>query len=211
MEQQSNTGLFYVGAGASLMRVARDLSGAGYAGLEFAGGIPASIGGAVYMNAGAHGGEMSSIITRVRVCQPDGSIDELVHRDLPVAYRRGGIPDGAIVMGAWLQLVEGDRDSIEKRRQTFLEHRKQTQPLHLPSAGSVFKNPPGLVAGRLIEEAGLRGTKRGGAQISPQHGNWIVNPDRTALASDVLYLMELCRSRVLEQTTILLETEQKMW
>ncbi len=203
---------FIVGGAASLMSIARKLSGDGFSGLEFAAGIPASLGGAVYMNAGAHGSELGERIETVSVVLPDGSFRVYERGELPWGYRHSGIPQGAVVVAAELKLPSGDRERIARLCNENLAHRKQTQPLALPSAGSVFKNPsPEVPAGRLLEEVGLKGVSVGGAAISSLHANWIVNPDKSATASDVVSLVTLCQQRVRERMGVELEPEIRLW
>lgn len=203
---------FSVGGGASLMSAARKLSGEGFSGLEFAAGIPASVGGAVFMNAGAHGAEIAERIQRISVVMPDGAFRVYERSELPWAYRHSGLPRGAVVVAAELLLPEGDRARIAELCHNNLAHRKNTQPLSLPSAGSVFKNPsPQRPAGRLLEDAGLKGTSVGGAIISDLHANWIVNPEKKASAEDVLALISLCQQRVRQHSGIELEPEVRLW
>jgi UDP-N-acetylmuramate dehydrogenase len=203
---------FEIGAAMSLMSLSRDLSDAGMSGLEFAGGIPASIGGAVTMNAGAHGGEMSSVLTSVRFIGPAGGWEELPAKELRFSYRHSVLPPGALVVGARVALAPGDRTRSSELRRTHLAERKSRQPLTLPSAGSVFKNPPGeFSAGELIERACLKGTRRGGASISSLHGNWIVNDTRNACAKDVQDLIRLCQERVAELFKVRLQPEVIAW
>lgn len=205
-------GCYRLGGAASLMAIARRISGEGLSGLEFAAGIPASIGGAVFMNAGAHGAEISSRIVSIRGVLPDGQIHEWRRDDLPWSYRRSGLPSGAIVSSVDIQLVPGDRDIIAKACADNLAHRRRTQPLSLPSAGSVFKNPsPDLPAGRVLEMAGLKGLWSGGAQVSELHANWIVNPEKRASAADVLALIRECRDRVAAHSGTQLEPEVRIW
>lgn len=201
-------GRFRVGGGAALMNLSRSLSQAGWAGLEFAGGIPASIGGATRMNAGAHGGEMAQVLRVIEVVTSQGETLRLDPLELCFSYRHSQLPAGAIVSAVEIELTESDAAVTEQRRAEYLAHRKKYQPLTLPSAGSVFKNPdPQRPAGKLIEAAGLKGQRRGGAQISELHGNWIVNPERKASAADVEALIALCQERVGER----LEVELVRW
>jgi UDP-N-acetylmuramate dehydrogenase len=203
---------FIIGGGASLMSVARKISGDGFSGLEFAAGIPASLGGAVFMNAGAHGAEIAERLERVSVVMSDGSFRVFERDELPWKYRHSGLPREATVISAELTLPSGDKERIARACSDNLAHRKNTQPLSLPSAGSVFKNPsPELSAGKLLEDAGLKGVSVGGAMISSLHANWIVNPDRRASASDVLALISLCQERVSERSGIDLEPEVRLW
>jgi len=178
----------------------------GLSGLEFMAGIPGTLGGAVIMNAGAYGQEIGKLVQEVLAVKADGEPAVIGREDMRFSYRSSSIPGGAVIYGASLRLHCGDRDSIGELIAHNLKKRKEAQPLDYPSAGSVFKNPPGDYAGRLIEKAGLKGTRIGGAMISPRHGNFIVNTG-TATASDILGLINLARDRVKEETGISLETE----
>lgn len=209
---KQSSGKVEVGAAASLMTVARRFSDEGLSGLEFAAGIPASVGGAIFMNAGAHGSEICSAVVRVDGVMPDGSVRSWARGELPWRYRFSGLPQGVTVTKTVLSLVEGDRELIAKSCADHLAERRARQPLALPSAGSVFKNPkPDLTAGMVLEAAGLKGVRVGGAVVSGLHANWIVNPERRASAADVSNLIELCKSRVYEHSGVRLETEVKLW
>jgi UDP-N-acetylmuramate dehydrogenase len=201
-----------VGAASSLMSLARSVSDAGLSGLEFAGGIPASVGGAVCMNAGAHGGEISQVIESTSVLLADGKVAELSASELCMSYRHTQLPAGAIVFAARFRLVESDKTLTAQRRAAFLAERKLRQPLHLPSAGSVFRNPPGAKsAGALLEGAGLKGFAVGGAAYADSHANWIVNPQRRALASDVKALIQQGQAKVQALNGIALIPEVVCW
>lgn len=203
---------FEVGAAMSLMTLSRELSEAGLAGIEFAGGIPASIGGAVRMNAGAHGDEIASLLRSVTIVTRDGRIESLSPAEVGFSYRHSNFPAGSIVVRAELELTSSDRQTTAARRSEFLAERKRRQPLTLPSAGSVFKNPAGtLSAGALLEAAGMKGERIGGAQVSILHANWIVNDERSASASDISALVKLCKERVLAKDGISLEPEILLW
>ena len=179
-----------VGAGTGLMQFSRQVSEAGFSGLEFAGGIPATIGGAVYMNAGAHTGEIADVLNSVEVLLSDGSVEIISRKDLSMKYRSSGLPEGAIVLKAVFDLTLSDKEKTFELLKKNLEYRKKTQPLQLPSFGSVFKNPsPELSAGAVIESLGLKGMRVGGAEVSDLHANWIVNPKKNALAYEVHTLM----------------------
>ncbi len=205
-------GLVTVGAAASLMSVARKLSDEGFSGLEFAAGIPASIGGAAFMNAGAHGSELCDRVVSIQGVLPNGGRASWSRAQLPWRYRSSGLPLGAIVTSVTLQLVPGQKEQISQVCSHNLAERRARQPLALASAGSVFKNPsPEAPAGRLLEAAGLKGARVGGAVVSELHANWIVNPERTATASDVMRLMELCQHRVRESSGVALEPEIRLW
>jgi UDP-N-acetylmuramate dehydrogenase len=183
-----------VSGAASLMSVARKLSDAGLSGLEFAAGIPASVGGAVFMNAGAHGGEMCERIVRVSSVLSNGDRRVFEAQELPWRYRSSGLPQGCVVTSVELELIAGSQAEISARCAQFLAERRVRQPLSQPSAGSVFKNPsPEQPAGKVLEQCGLKGARVGGAIVSDLHANWIVNPDRNATAADVMELMTVCR------------------
>lgn len=203
---------FAVGGAMSLMSLCRELSEAGFAGIEFAGGIPASIGGAVKMNAGAHGGEMSDLIEEVCFVDSDGELLTYHAEHLDFSYRHSNISEGAVVVSAVLRLHEGDKSGVAALRRKYLEERKKRQPLTLPSVGSVFKNPsPERTAGWYIEQAGLKGEILGGAEISSLHANWIVNPNRAASSADVCQLIRLCQQKVEETYAVRLEPELVRW
>jgi UDP-N-acetylmuramate dehydrogenase len=196
----------------SLMSFARKVSDDGLSGLEFAAGIPATIGGAVFMNAGAHGGEICSRIVEVRGVLGDGTSVVWGRDELPWRYRHSGLPLGSVVTSVRLSLIEGDKTTISERCAHNLAERRARQPLALPSAGSVFKNPsPELPAGMLLERIGMKGATIGGAMISELHANWIVNPKREATAKDVVALIEECKARALAEAGIALEPEVRLW
>lgn len=203
---------FVIQGAAGLMSLARKLSEEGYSGLEFAAGIPASIGGAVFMNAGAHGSEIGERIVSITGVASDGSVHTWQRDELPWRYRSSGLPLGVTITGARIRLTAGDREAIAGLCRRNLEHRKATQPLSQPSAGSVFRNPSAdTPAGRVLEAAGLKGERCGGAVVSELHANWIVNPDRQASADDIRTLMQRCRDRAREVSAVTLEPEVKMW
>ena len=210
--ERSRLNEFEVGAAALLMPFARRVSDDGYSGLEFAAGIPASIGGAVFMNAGAHGAEIGERVVRVHGVLPNG-VERVWQRDeLVWSYRFSGLPSGATITSVVFSLTAGDPVAIAKSCSDHLAERRTRQPLALPSAGSVFKNPsPEQPAGKLLEQAGLKGYRIGGAQVSELHANWIVNPGKGASAADIANLIQLCRERVSESSGIELEPEVKIW
>ena len=177
-------------------------------GLEWAAGIPGTVGGAVVMNAGTRLGAIQDCLDAVQMVDPDGRLSIHSAADFSFGYRSVSLPEG-IVVGAWLRLTPASREDIESHIKAYLQYRKQSQPLSQPNAGSVFKNPPGTTAGRLIEEAGLKGYRVGDAQVSPKHANFIVNLGR-ARAVDVLRLIETIRQAVLRRTGIGLELEWKV-
>ncbi|MFM1848742.1 MAG: hypothetical protein RL417_2216 [Pseudomonadota bacterium] len=183
-----------IGGANGLMRISRNLSAAGLSGIEFASGIPASVGGAVRMNAGAHGGQIADIVSAVDCVDPAGERFTLDGAELKFGYRRSTLPEGAIVISARIKLVRGEPGEIERRRSELLAYRKSTQPLTVPSFGSVFKNPsPARSAGAIIEELGLKGRRHGGAEISSLHANWIVNPERSATVTEIRALIAECQ------------------
>lgn len=203
---------FIVSGAASFMALARKLSDEGFAGLEFAAGIPASVGGAVFMNAGAHGSELCERVVSVSGILSDGTPCEWKRDDLPWRYRSSGLPAGVVITHARLKLVSGDRTEISRRCAENLAHRRATQPLALPSAGSVFKNPRAdLAAGRVLEDCGMKGVQVGEAMVSTLHANWIVNAEKRASARDVQDLIALCQARALAQSGLQLEPEVKFW
>ncbi|MGC5325615.1 UDP-N-acetylmuramate dehydrogenase [Brevibacillus sp. SYSU BS000544] len=188
-----------VGAGYSTIRLAVEAGKMGLTGLEFAGGIPGSIGGAVYMNAGAHGSDLSRILKEAEVLFEDGEVRVLTNEEMQFSYRTSLLQSRkGIVLEALLQLKTGDRKEIAAALAKFKDRRRQSQPLQQPCAGSVFRNPPGDHAGRLIEASGLKGFSIGGAQVSEIHANFIVNRGG-ATAADVLTLMEHIQSTVKEK------------
>lgn len=176
-------------------------------GAEFAFGIPGSVGGAVVMNAGAAGGEIKDSLLKVKILL-NGKLEEMPAEEIGFSYRSSNLPAGAAVLSATFSLTEGDGGEIREKMQVGFMGRKRSQPLELPSAGSVFKNPPGRFAGKIIEELGLKGTAIGGAQVSRRHANFIVNTGN-ATADEVYALMEKIKSAVLEKTGIRLEPEIK--
>ena len=201
-------GRFRVEAGAALPTVSANLARAGWAGLEFAAGIPASIGGAVRMNAGAHGGQMSDVIESIEVVSAQGESYQIKAAELGFAYRTCILPAKLIVTAAVFKLAKGDAAVIMQRRAAMLAERKARQPLSSPSSGSVFRNPGGdKSAGALIEACGLKGSRVGGAEISQLHANWIINPGRTATAADVVELRARAQSEVRQRFGVELESE----
>ena len=193
------------GAGAKLKAVAFEAKRRGLAGLEFLEGIPGSVGGALRMNAGAMGGAMFEVVRSVRLMAPDGTIAERESGDLDVRYRACATLKDHIALGALLQGATGIPEAIERRMNEFSRKRWSSQPA-APSAGCMFKNPAALPAGKLIDELGLKGARVGGARVSMEHGNFLVN-DGTATARDVLDLIELVRQRARTERGIELETE----
>ncbi len=194
-------------AGISLARLARLAQEASLTGLEFASGIPGTLGGAVVMNAGAYGGEMKDLLTEVTVLTPRGEVRTLPAEALSLGYRTSCIPEnGYIVLEAELRLAQGRADAIQAAMDELARKRKLRQPLEYPSAGSMFKRPPGYFAGKLIEEAGLRGFSVGGAQVSEKHCGFVINRGQ-ATAEDVLKLCAEVSRIVYEKSGVKLEME----
>jgi len=193
------------GAGARLKSVAVEAKRNGLTGLEFLEGIPGSVGGALRMNAGAMGGEMFGVVRSVRLMDFSGRILEHTPGELEVKYRSCPTLKQNIALAAILQGSAASRESIEQRMNEFSRKRWQTQPA-APSAGCIFKNPPAIPAGKLIDELGLKGTRVGGAFVSAEHGNFLVN-DGTARAQDILELIEIIKKRARAERGIELETE----
>lgn len=185
-------------AGALLSGVAAAALEAGLAGLEFAAGIPGTVGGACLMNAGAYGGEMKQVLREVTVLRPDGGICGVPVGEMELSYRHSRfMDDGSVILAAAIQLAEGDRDEIRARVEELRCRRQEKQPLDVPSAGSTFKRPEGFFAGKLIMDAGLRGFSVGGAQVSGKHCGFVVNTG-DARAEDVRDLIREVQRRVKE-------------
>lgn len=178
------------------------------AGLEWAAGIPGTVAGCVVMNAGTRLGEMKDSVKAVRIVSPKGALMDCPAEAIEFAYRRATLPKG-VVVGVWLQLRSGVRADIEKVVKDYLHYRRDTQPLTLPSAGCVFKNPLNDSAGRVVEAAGFKGISVGDAQVSMKHANFIVNQGQ-ASASDVLSLVKKIRTGIVRKMGIKLELELKV-
>ncbi|MEY2191319.1 UDP-N-acetylmuramate dehydrogenase [Neobacillus sp. BF23-41] len=197
-----------VGGGHSLISLATLISKKGMAGLEFASGIPGSVGGAVYMNAGAHGSDISKILTRAHILFEDGTMEWLSNDEMKFSYRTSVLQKirPGIVVEAAFQLVEGDKSVIVSKMIKNKDYRKDTQPWNFPCAGSIFRNPLPNYAGKLIEDAGLKGYSIGGAKISEMHGNFIVNAGN-ATAEDVLALIQHVKDTIYSLYNVKMETE----
>ncbi len=198
-----------VGSGITLSRLLKRCVERGLSGLEFAEGIPGTIGGAVVMNAGAYGQEMSSIVEGVEVLDRKGKKSFIPKGDIEFGYRNTTLPEGAIVTRAHLSFLKKPEDEIKETISSFRGRRKGSSKVGCPSAGSVFKNPEGTFAGKAIEEAGLKGHRIGGAMVSEVHANYIVNKGN-ATAIDVLSLMALIRDKVYGKSGLTLEPEIKV-
>ncbi len=200
-----------VTAGASV-RVSRLLafcSRRGLTGLETLTGIPGTVGAAVWGNSGAYGGATADRLEAVRILTREGREEVRERRQMAFAYRRSAFPEGSVILEATFALERGDPAEIRRTISKFLVQRNATQPVEYKSAGSIFKNPPGEFAGRLVESVGLKGLQIGGAMISPKHGNFIVNTGG-ASARDVLALIARARERVRAETGITLELEVRV-
>ena len=196
-------------AGALLSGIAAKALGAELSGFEFASGIPGTIGGACVMNAGAYGGEMKDVLESVTALTGEGKIIELGRNELELGYRTSVIAKkGYIVLGAVLKLERGDGEKIKTYMDELKEKRVTKQPLEYPSAGSTFKRPEGYFAGKLIEDAGLRGFQVGGAQVSEKHCGFVINRNH-ATAADIMELMRQVQIRVKENSGVDLEPEVK--
>ncbi len=199
-----------VGAGYSLIRLARDAMKKSLTGLEFAAGIPGTVGGAIFMNAGAYKSDMGYIVRSVKVLTPDLKIINLTNRELDFHYRSSFFQKhrNYIILEASIRLEHGKKKAIEQVMQERRQRRKETQPLEYPSAGSVFRNPENIPAGKLIEDAGLKGLSNGGAQVSLKHANFIINKGG-ASAEDIKGLIEFIQKTIQKKYHIDLKVEQE--
>lgn len=197
-------------AGAQLIKVCKAAWEAGLSGLEFAYGIPGTVGGAVYMNAGAYGGEIKRAVSSVRAMQSDGKAVDFTANDLDFGYRRSRFEhSGEVILSARFELTSGNRKEIGEKMTEIIQSRRQRQPLEYPSFGSAFKRPAGTFAGLVIERSGLRGRRLGDAQISQKHANFIINLGK-ATAADIMELIATAQSEVKEKTGYMLEPEVKL-
>ena len=200
----------YAGAGTPLIRLCKFALEHGLSGLEFAYGIPGSVGGAVFMNAGAYGGEMRDVVVRAEHLTMQGESGAFEGDTLEFGYRSSIYKKTpCVITGAVFKLQKGDPQQILSKMQELLQRRKDKQPLEYPSAGSVFKRPEGYFAGALIEQSGLKGRRVGAAAVSEKHAGFIVNLGG-ATTSDVLALIEICKTTVKDKFGVSLETEIQM-
>lgn len=196
-------------AGILLSKLAKVALANSLSGLEFASGIPGTLGGAVYMNAGAYDGEMRDVVKSVTYLE-DGKVKTADKEELGFGYRKSRFSDsGCIILSAELELKAGDKDKIAGKMEDFKERRCSKQPLSMPSAGSTFKRPEGYFAGKLIEDSGLKGFGIGGAMVSEKHSGFVVNQG-DATAEDVLKLIEYIQKTVKKKFGVTLDTEVKM-
>lgn len=199
-----------VTAGTILAKAAVEAAKNSLTGLEFAAGIPGTLGGAIVMNAGAYGGEMKDVVVSAKVLTPEGEVIELSKEELDLSYRHSCIPEkDYIVLEATMELTPGDEKLIRETMADFKNRRVDKQPLEYPSAGSTFKRPEGYFAGKLIQDADLRGYQVGGAQVSEKHCGFVINRGN-ATAKDVLQLIEDVKKIVYERFQVELEPEVKM-
>jgi UDP-N-acetylmuramate dehydrogenase len=198
-----------VGAAYAVTQLVREAARKGFAGLEFAEGIPGSVGGALFMNAGAYGSEFEKVIDRVEGLTPDGRTIRFARSEMKFSYRDSHLPEGMVVTSARLRLHRGNALQVSAKLRELVGKRKSSQPAGFPNSGSMFRNPPGDYAGRLIEAAGLKGQRIGQSQISERHANFIVNLGG-AKAEQVRQLMELAKSEVRKQFGIELAAEIKL-
>jgi len=199
-----------VQAGALLSKIGSATLAAGLTGFEFAAGIPGTVGGAVVMNAGAYGGEMKDILKSATVLTENGEVLTLYNRELELGYRTSIIArKGYTVLEAVYELQPGDKESIRARMDELKTQRVTKQPLEYPSAGSTFKRPEGYFAGKLIQDAGLRGFRVGGAQVSEKHCGFVINTG-DATAQDVMELIQQVSDKVMQEFGVKLEPEVKV-
>lgn len=199
----------YAESGVLLVRLANFALEHGLTGLEFAHGIPGSLGGAVTMNAGAYDGEMCQVVVRTEYLTPDGALEQVEGGAHEFAYRHSAFSDGKrMILSAAIALTPGDPGAIRGRMDDLMERRRSKQPLEWPSGGSTFKRPEGHFAAVLIEGCGLKGKSVGGAQVSEKHGGFLINKGG-ATCADVLSLVDLVRETVLGETGVALELEIK--
>ena len=199
-----------VGAGYPLMKLAIKAAKLGLTGLEFAAGIPGTIGGAIYMNAGAYKSDMGYIVSEIKVLTPELTVKTMYNRELEFHYRTSFLQThpGYICLEATLILTKGTEAAIRSVMEDRKKRRLMTQPLEYPSAGSVFRNPEGVAAGKLIEDCGLKGMRIGGAEVSRKHANFIINVDH-ANANDIRKLILTVQDTVWKKKKIKLKCEQE--
>jgi len=201
------------GAGLKMMRLARIVADAGLRGFEFAIGVPGTVGGAVYQNAGCWGKEIREVLVQAEVYQSRVGVRNMSPSDLKLGYRTSGLREGALqgalVISATVQLARGDGEEAKRLMAKLTRERNQTQPIKSKNCGSVFRNPPGDSAGRLVQAAGLKGLREGAAVISQLHGNFIIN-EGGARASDVRTLVERARAEIKRRFNIEIEAEVEM-
>ncbi len=208
--EERSKGEFEAQAGAAMARLATFAMERGYTGLEFAHGIPGTVGGGVYMNAGAYGGEMCQVVTGVTAMDRQGSLLEIPAEELDLSYRHSRfMNEDLVILSVRVKLEKGDREEIRAKMAELMSRRRASQPLELPSAGSTFKRPKTGYAAAMIEAAGLKGLRVGDAQVSEKHAGFVVNRGR-ATCKDVLELMAQVQDRVEQDTGVRLEPEVRI-
>lgn len=206
---EKEDGTIVAGAGTKLIQLCRYALSKELSGLEFAYGIPGSVGGAAYMNAGAYGGEMKNVLVKINHINEDGTDGSFEGAEMDLSYRHSAYSSkNKVITSVEIKLQKGEKEKIEAEMKDFLGRRKDKQPLEYPSAGSVFKRPEGYFAGALVEQSGLKGKRIGGAMVSEKHAGFIINYDN-ATTSDVLSLIDFCRETVKEKFGVTLEAEIK--
>ena len=208
-QETGATARVQVGAAGSLGRFVREAIAKGYGGVEFAEGIPGSVGGGLLMNAGAFGGELSAVVEAISGVCPDGALVRLPEETLGFAYRKTSLPPGLIVVEVEFHLRRQEPELLTAAMRRAQYKRQHTQPHGYPNAGSIFKNPPGAYAGKLIEAAGLKGVGQGRARVSEQHANFIVNTGG-ASAAEVKQVMEQVQQVVWDKNGVWLEPEVRL-
>ncbi len=201
-------GTWKVGAGLPIPLLARKTAEEGFAGVHRLIGVPGSVGGGVFMNAGAHGEDFASVLISATLLDPKGKLVEKAKKDIPFSYRKSGL-DGHVVLGCALKLEQGEPEKLKAEQAMLLRKRREGTPFDQPCCGSVFRNPEEMTAGRLIDRCGLKGRRVGGAEISKLHANYIVNVGN-ASADDVLKLIDIARTAVFKEFGIELELEVKV-
>ncbi len=208
--KERSKGEFEAQAGAAMARLATFAMERGYTGLEFAHGIPGTVGGGVYMNAGAYGGEMCQVVTGVTAMDRAGNLLDIPADKLDLSYRHSRfMNEDLVILSVRVKLEKGDREEIRAKMAELMTRRRTSQPLELPSAGSTFKRPATGYAAAMIEAAGLKGLRVGDAQVSEKHAGFVVNRGR-ATCKDVLRLMEQVQDRVEQDTGVRLEPEVRI-
>ena len=202
--------IVHAGAGIMLAKLAKDISFMGYKGFEFATGIPGTLGGAVTMNAGAYGGEMKHVLKSVKAVDMEGNVHEFTLDEMALGYRTSRVQtENLIVLSATMEFLKGDTDQIIQEVETLSSQRKEKQPLEYPSAGSTFKRPEGYFAGKLIQDAGLKGYRVGDAMVSEKHSGFVINVG-SATAKDVRKLMNDVDAIVYNKYQVHLEPEVRL-
>ena len=202
--------IVHAGAGIMLAKLAKDISFMGYKGFEFATGIPGTLGGAVTMNAGAYGGEMKHVLKSVKAVDMEGNVHEFTLDEMALGYRTSRVQtENLIVLSATMEFLKGDTDQIIQEVETLSSQRKEKQPLEYPSAGSTFKRPEGYFAGKLIQDAGLKGYRVGDAMVSEKHSGFVINVG-SATAKDVRKLMNDVDVIVYNKYQVHLEPEVRL-